>query len=98
MREDRDDADLGPPLSHELAAALGKGGVLPPRWWEEACLVGPFTPTGDGGNEGIVRDAAGQFVCDTRGYEARADVIAALLNRVIGWYKPPLPYSPCEGE
>ena len=51
------------------------------HWWPFAGLSGPFTPGNlTGGNDGIVRDAQGQIVADCRGYEARADVIAALLN------------------
>lgn len=52
------------------------------RWWKVASLRGPFTPNGDGENDGIVRDADGNFVADCRGWEARADVIADLLNKV----------------
>jgi hypothetical protein len=57
--------------------------VAVPRWSEAAMLHGPFTPDGNGGNDGIVRDRYGQIVADCRGFEARADVIAELLNRTF---------------
>jgi hypothetical protein len=51
-------------------------------WWGPAGLRSPFTPGRiSGNNDGKVRDAAGEVIADCNGSEARADVIAALLNR-----------------
>jgi hypothetical protein len=62
-------------------AALPGGREPEPEWWSAAKLRGPFTPTGSGSNDGNVRDANGVVVADCGGYEARANVIAELLNR-----------------
>lgn len=64
------------------ASLLSQWGVREPKWWFAANLNGPFTPTGEGDNDGLVRDGGGKVVADCRGHEARADVIAELLNRL----------------
>lgn len=70
-----------PAVASQLESSSARDALS--RWLPAAYLVGPFTPTGNDGNDGIVRDANGGFVADTRGYEARADVIAAALNLVV---------------
>jgi hypothetical protein len=61
------------------------------RWVRIACIQPPFTPTGEGGNDGRVRDAVGVVVADCGGSESRADVVAAALNLAFGngLYEPP---------
>lgn len=57
---------------------------LPPAaetWWGPAGFTPPFTPgLVRGNNDGCVRDSAGVVIADCGGCEARADVIADLLN------------------
>ena len=51
------------------------------NWWSAAGLNPPFTPGFmSGNNDGCVRDSTGAIVANCSGNEARADVIAALLN------------------
>lgn len=62
-----------------LKAEAAKG--REPYWWDASTLIGPFSPGKLGDNDGIVRDGNGLEVADCRGHEARACVIAELLNR-----------------
>lgn len=51
------------------------------NWWKPANFAPPFTPGNlFGTNGGCVSDFSGNSIADTGGNEARADVIAALLN------------------
>lgn len=63
----------------EARAEVADDGVE--YWWGAARLAGPFTPSGRGDNDGKVRDGRGNVVADCGGSEARADVVAGLLNR-----------------
>lgn len=54
------------------------------RWARIAGMQPPFTPTGEGGNDGKVRDARDVIVADCGGSESRADVVAAALNMAFG--------------
>jgi hypothetical protein len=68
----------------EARADPAAGATLPEAartWWWAADLRPPFTPgCVSGNNDGCVRDAAGDEFADFHGHEARADVVASLLN------------------